>query len=91
MALQITEINTKTLRLKRETVTIIEEQNRGAGEPDNIRFSNFRWHEDRETKDIVLYMTACPGNAGRSPTCGCSPNAYRYDITLPKAAADVLC
>jgi len=83
--LQIAEINIETMRLRRETVTVIEEQNREAGEPDNIRFSNFRWYEDRETKDIVLYMTACPGNVGRSPTCGCSPSVYRYDITLPMA------
>ena len=53
------------------------------GEPEDIRFSNFRWHEDRETGDIVLFMTACPGNRPRTPDCGCPMHSYRYDIHLP--------
>ena len=54
------------------------------GEPEDIRVSNFRWHEDRETGDIVLFMTACPGNRPRTSDCGCPMHSYRYDIHLPE-------
>ncbi|MFH1008464.1 MAG: sialidase family protein [Candidatus Latescibacterota bacterium] len=79
--LQIAEIDTDTLCIIRESVTPIE--TRKAGQPMGIRFSNWRSYEDRETGDIVLFMTACPGDAGWKFDCGCSPHCYRYDIGLP--------
>jgi len=80
--LQIAEIDPKSLRIIQCTVTPIE--TRSGDQPPNIRFSNFRWYEDRETLDIVLLLTACPGDVGRSPTCGCPPQSFRYDIRLPE-------
>ena len=80
-ALQIAEIDTKALRIIKSTVTPIETKT--AEQPPNIRFSNFRWYEDRETLDIVLFMTPSPGDVGRSLTCGCPGQSYRYDIRLP--------
>lgn len=82
--LQIAEIDTQTLRVKKETVTIIEEQDKAAGQPDEIRFSNFRWYEDRETKNIVLFLTASTGNAGPALCDRVPPHAYRYEICLPE-------
>ncbi|MCK5119304.1 MAG: exo-alpha-sialidase [Candidatus Latescibacteria bacterium] len=79
--LQIAEIDPETLGIIRETVTPIE--TRQPGQPINIRFSNWRSYEDRETGEFVLFMTACPGDVGRKFDCGCPPHCYRYDICLP--------
>jgi hypothetical protein len=81
--LQIGEIEPQTLRLIRASVTVIEK--RSGEQPPNIRFSNFRCYEDRETRDLALFLTACPGDVGRSLTCGCPGTCYRYDIQLPGA------
>lgn len=81
--LQIAEIDTDAMRVKRDTVTIIEQQDKAAGQPDTIRFSNYRWYEDRETQDIVLHMTPGPDNAGWPEGSEMLSHAYRYDIRLP--------
>lgn len=82
--LQIAEVDRNNFCVIPETITIIEDRKPEQGEPDNIRFSNWQWHEDRETKDIVLYMTACPGKCYRPPNSGCPSHSYRYDIRLPE-------
>jgi hypothetical protein len=82
--LQIAEIDMATLRVLPETVTAIETRNVDAGQPENIRFSNWRRYEDRETKNIILVMTGCPGDVGRSEICGVPPHSYRYEIVLPE-------
>ncbi len=81
--LQIAELDPKTLRIVRDSVTIIEQRSAKQGQPDTIRFSNWRRYEDRETGNIVLLMTACPGDVGRFEECGVPPHSYRYDIVLP--------
>ncbi len=78
--LQIGVINEDTLKIERESLTTIEE--RKPEQPENIRFSNFRWYESRSTGNIILYMTACPGDVGRYEDCGVPPHSYRYEITL---------
>lgn len=82
--LQIAEIDMTTLRVMPETVTVIETRDVAAGQPANIRFSNWRRYEDRETRNIVLVMTGCPNDVGRYETCGVPPHCYRYEITLPE-------
>jgi hypothetical protein len=81
--LQIAEVDIDSLHVIRDTMTAIETRDAAAGQPKTIRFSNWRWYEDRETKNIVLHMTACPGNDGRHEDCGCPPHSYRYEIALP--------
>jgi len=82
--LQIAEIDMVTLRVLPETVTVIESRNLAEGQPENIRFSNWQRYEDRETKNIILVMTGCPGDVGRSETCAVPPHSYRYEIVLPE-------
>lgn len=82
--LQIAELDPQSLRVKPETMTVIETRDVAAGQPENIRFSNWRRYEDRENGHIVLLMTACPGDVGRHETCGVPPHSYRYEITLPE-------
>lgn len=79
--LQIAQIDPKTLCLVKNSVTPLE--TRSGDQPLSIRFSNYRWYEDRETRNIVLFMTACPGDVGRSLTCGCPGQSFRYVIRLP--------
>ena len=74
--LHIAEIDMDTLRIKKNTLTIIEQQDKSTGQPDGIHFSNFAWYEDRQSQDIVLFMTPCVGN--------CPEHCFRYDIQLPK-------
>jgi hypothetical protein len=80
-SLQIAELDPTTLRVIRDSLTTIE--TRQPDQLETIRFSNWRWYEDRETRDIVLFMTGCPGNQGRHEACRVPPHSYRYDLILP--------
>ena len=82
--LQIAEIDPQSLAVIPETVTAIETRDAAAGQPETLRFSNWRRYEDRETGAIVLLMSGCPGDDGRHETCGVPPHAYRYDLELPR-------
>ena len=53
--LQMVELDTDNLCLERDTVTVIEDQ--APGDPDLVRFSNFRIYEERGTGDFILLMT----------------------------------
>jgi len=77
--LYIVELDTDTFRLKKDTLTIIMRNDKAAGQSDRVRFSNYRWFEDRETKDLVLYVTPC-GDQGQSV----QSHSYRCDIQLPE-------
>jgi len=83
--LQIAELNPDTLRIKRDTITLIDE--RWPGEPAYVRLSNWAQYQDRETGNIVLYLTRNPGNEGWKPDDGISRDLFRYDIILPEAAS----
>lgn len=85
--LQIAEMDPETIQIIRDTVTVIETRDVEGGQPDNIRFSNWRRYEDRENGNIVLFMTACPGDVGRFEGGGCPPHSYRYDIVLAEEGA----
>jgi len=90
--LQIAEVNMDTLRVIRKSVTTIDQWREG--QQESIRFSNFAWHEDRHTGNMIVYMTPAPGPTGtwaevnikdtpRSLDVQVPPHAYRYEICLP--------
>ncbi len=79
--LQIAEVDTESLRILRDSLTVIDQ--REGDEPEYIRFSNFCTYQDRETGDIVLHMAHNAGDTGRSPGLELDPHNYRYDIHLP--------
>jgi hypothetical protein len=90
--LQIAEIDEKRLRLKRRSVTVIEE--REPDQPRYIGFSNFVYYQDRLTQNLVLFMTPMvPGypafydsvKACRKPGSGVPGHSYRYDISFCRA------
>ncbi len=91
--LQIAEIDMDTLRVIRDSVTIIEQWHEGRQQ--SIRFSNFAWQEERHSGNMILYMTPGPGPTGtwaekdvkdtpRSLDVQVPPHAYRYEIVLPQ-------
>lgn len=82
--LYIGEIDTSTFRIKKDTMTIVEQLDKAAGQPDGIRFSNFRCYEERETGDYLVFLTHASGNEGCPEGFSISPHAYQYRIQLPE-------
>ncbi len=77
--LQITELDAERLCLKRDTVTVIEDK--APGDPDTVRFSNFRIYEERGSGDFILLMTKCYSEL--TPGYPDLPYpSYRYRIRL---------
>ena len=74
----IGEIDTETFRIKKDTLTIIDQRDESA----KVRFSNWRYYEDRETGDLALLMT--PGCSEYDALAAdVAPQSYRYDVELP--------
>jgi hypothetical protein len=53
--LAVAEIQEEPFGIVRDSIAVIDEQ--GPVEPDNVQMSNFRFYEDRETGDLVLFYT----------------------------------
>ena len=76
--LLIGEVDTDTFRIRRDTLTIIDQCDESA----KVRFSNWRYYEDRQTGDLALFMT--PGCSEHDALAAdVVPQSYRYDIELP--------
>ena len=77
--LQIVELDARTLRLKKRTLTVIEDKR---PEDDKwVRFSNFRVYEERGSGDLILLM--------QKSYCEFAPSGlptpyYHYRIHLPE-------
>jgi hypothetical protein len=77
--LQIAELDPKTLGIKRDTVTVI--QDRSTDEPPLVRYSNFRVYEERGSGDFVLLMTQGYSEKEANPV---KHPTYRYRIRFPQ-------
>jgi len=81
--LHVVEFDADTLRVRRDTVTVIE----GFAQPpekwDDCWYSNWVWYEDRQTKNLVLFMTGNPGDQGRHDRCNVPPHSFRYELDPP--------
>lgn len=77
--LQITELDTQRLCLKRDTVTVVEDM--APDDPELVRFSNFRIYEERGSGDFILLMTKsyCENTPGWPEL---PYPSYRYRIRL---------
>jgi len=53
--LVITEMQEEPCAIKRETITVIDR--RQSGEPEHVQMSNFRCYQDRETGDVVVFLS----------------------------------
>ncbi len=75
----IAEVDTNTFRIRKDTLTVIEQRD----EADNIRFSNWRYYQDRATGDLAVFMTPATPEAVKLSD-DVLPQVYRYDIVLPQ-------
>jgi hypothetical protein len=53
--LHIAEVDESTVSIRRDTITIIDEND--GDDTERLQISNFRYYQDRETGDIVIYAT----------------------------------
>ena len=74
--LQIAEVDEKKIAVIKETVSVIEDKQRG--DSPFVQFSNFRVYEDRETNEFVLTMARIQEISEKDLT---SP-AYQYRIEI---------
>jgi hypothetical protein len=74
--LYIAEVDEKKAALKKSTLTIIDD--RRPGDTEAVQFSNFSLLENRETRDLEIYLT----RLGENPGNVFSANAYRYTLKL---------
>jgi len=84
--LLIGEVDPESLLLKKENLCTIDD--RQEGDYERLLLSNFFAHEDRETQEIVVYMSPLfreePEKApeGKTPPLDWTADAYRYRIEV---------
>ncbi|MCX8182802.1 MAG: glycoside hydrolase [Crenarchaeota archaeon] len=80
--LYIVEVQEEPFALKRNTITVIDR--REPGESHYLQLSNFRFYQDRETGDIVLFLTRYGENSTDEDWAKTwmFANYYRYRIAI---------
>ena len=53
--LVVARVSEAPFGIVRDSIAVVDEQ--GPGEPDNVQMSNFRFYQDRETGELVLFYT----------------------------------
>jgi hypothetical protein len=53
--LVVARVEEEPFGILRDSIAVVDEQ--GPNEPDNVQMSNFRFYQDRETGDLVLFYT----------------------------------
>jgi BNR repeat-like domain len=74
--LYIAEVDETNAALKKNTLTVIDDS--GPTDTDGLQISNFSLLENRETKDLELFLT----RYGEQPGSIYNANAYRYTLKL---------
>jgi hypothetical protein len=74
--LVIAEVEEAIPALRRGTVTVVDD--RGPGDGPNVQMSNFSFLEDRETRDLEVYLT----RIGEDPDDFWGADVYRYTLTF---------
>ncbi len=75
--LVIAEVQEEPFALKRETITVIDQ--RGPNDSARVQFSNFRYYQDRETGDVVLFLSRYGERVAKNWK---SADYYRYRIAV---------
>jgi hypothetical protein len=75
--LVIAEVQEEPFALKRETITVIDR--RAPAEPRLTQMSNFRFYQDRQTGDVVLFLSRY---GARDPENWKLADYYRYRVSL---------
>jgi len=75
--LVIAEVNEEPFCIKRSTISIID--TRLPGEPGTLQLSNFRFYQDRENGDIIIFLTRFAEKDAKNWKNACY---YRYRVSL---------
>jgi len=75
--LVIAEVQEEPFALKRDTIFVVDRQR--PGEPPQVQHSNFRFYQDRETGDVVLFLTRY---GERGADVWMQADYYRYRVSL---------
>ena len=76
--LVIAEVQEEPFALKKETIFAIDE--RGFNDSLGVQMSNFRFYQDRETGDLVIFLTRYGEQSEKEWMLA---NYYRYRIQMP--------
>ena len=76
--LQIARLDETDITVRRDTIAIIED--RRPEQAENLRLSNWRLIQDRQTGHVRLYMTPSVGDVGKRPDDNISANSFCYEI-----------
>jgi hypothetical protein len=75
--LVIAEMQESPFALKRETITVIDR--RGPGDSPKVQMSNFRYYQDRQTGEVVVFLARY---AERDEVQWKLANYYRYRVEI---------
>ena len=78
----LVEVQEEPFALKRETIFIVDE--RSAGDSPQVQLSNFRYYQDRQTGDVVIFLTRYGEWSAKQWMLA---DYYRYRVALPPSAA----
>ncbi len=73
----IAEVQEEPFGLIRDSITVIDEQ--APGEPDAVQMSNFRFYQDRDNGDLVVFLSRY---AERSAEKWMDADYYRYRVRI---------
>jgi hypothetical protein len=76
--LVICEVQEEPFALKRDSLYVIDE--RGYNDSPRVQMSNFRFYQDRDTGDVVLFLTRYGEHSEKQWMLA---DCYRYRIQLP--------
>jgi hypothetical protein len=76
--LVIVEVQEEPFALKRETIFAVDE--RGYNDSARVQMSNFRFYQDRETGDVVIFLTRYGEHSAKEWMLA---NQYRYRVRVP--------
>ncbi len=75
--LVILEVDEDRFAMKRDTITVIDQ--RGTGDSPRVQMSNFKYYQDRQTGDVVLFLSRY---GERSEEQWKLANYYRYRVEI---------
>ena len=75
--MHIAEVDESTVSIIRDTITVIDE--RDSDDTERTQISNFRYYQDRESKEIVLFATRFGENETKNWK---RADYYRYRIAV---------
>ena len=74
------EVHEKPFALRRETIFIVDE--RSQGDSPQVQLSNFRYYQDRETGEVVIFLSRYGEQSAKQWMLA---DYYRYRVALPAA------